>query len=102
ADRRVLDQRGPRPGRGARVRSLTAAALAGAAIVVTAQSPWTPQLTGAGARLRGISAVSDRVAWASGTGGTVLRTTNGGDTWTSVGVPNAAELDFRDVDAFSE
>jgi photosystem II stability/assembly factor-like uncharacterized protein len=84
------------------VRRLAAAALAGAAIVVAAQSPWTPQLTGASARLRGISAVSDRVAWASGTGGTVLRTTSGGDSWTSVGVPNAAELDFRDVDAFSE
>ena len=36
------------------------------------------------ARLRGISAVSARVAWASGAGGTVLRTTDGGDTWTTV------------------
>ena len=66
------------------------------------QLQWTPQLTSVDARLRGISAVSEKVAWASGTGGTVVRTTNGGDTWNAVVVPNAAQLDFRDVDAFSE
>lgn len=70
--------------------------------VVAFQLQWTPQLTSADARLRGVSAVTDKVAWASGTGGTVLRTTNGGDTWTAVSVPNAQALDFRDVDAFSD
>lgn len=76
-----------------------AAALIGA--VSIGAPAWTQQLTGVTARLRGISAVSDRVAWASGSGGTVLRTTNGGDTWTQVTVPDAGRLDFRDIDAFS-
>jgi photosystem II stability/assembly factor-like uncharacterized protein len=53
-------------------------------------------------RLRGISAVSGRVVWASGSGGTVLRTTNGGDSWMQVTVPDAGRLDFRDIDAFSD
>ena len=70
--------------------------------LVASQLQWTPQLTSVDARLRGISAVSEKVAWASGTGGTVVRTTNGGDTWIAVAVPNAAQLDFRDVDAFSD
>jgi photosystem II stability/assembly factor-like uncharacterized protein len=83
------------------VRALAIAGLA-FTVATTAQPGWTPQETGVTARLRGISAVSDTVAWASGTGGTVLRTTNGGETWASVNVQGAAELDFRDVDAFSD
>ena len=79
-------------------------AIAGLAVTLAAgaHAPWTPQQTGVTARLRGISAVSDTVAWASGTGGTVLRTTDGGDRWTAVDVQGAADLDFRDVDAFSD
>jgi photosystem II stability/assembly factor-like uncharacterized protein len=51
--------------------------------------------------LRGVSAVSHQVAWASGTHGTYLRTTDGGRTWTPAQVPNAGALDFRAVVAFS-
>jgi photosystem II stability/assembly factor-like uncharacterized protein len=51
--------------------------------------------------LRGASAVSKNIAWASGTHGTYLRTTNAGRTWTPAQVPNAAALDFRAVVAFS-
>jgi len=51
--------------------------------------------------LRGVSAVNAATVWASGTHGTFLRTTNGGDTWTSAQVPEAEKLDFRDVEAFS-
>ena len=40
------------------------------------------------------------MAWASGTGGTVLRTTDGGRTWRASVVPGADTLDFRDVHAF--
>ena len=83
---------------------MRALAIAGLAMTVAAgaQAPWTPQETGVTARLRGISVVSDRVAWASGTGGTVLRTMNGGETWAQLHVEGAANLDFRDVDAFSD
>ena len=72
-----------------------------AALAAAAPAAWVPQITGVDARLRGVSAVSDRVAWASGTAGTVLRTTDGGDSWTRLTVPGAEALDFRDVDAFS-
>jgi photosystem II stability/assembly factor-like uncharacterized protein len=51
--------------------------------------------------LRGVSAVSATVAWASGTRGTYLRTTDAGTTWTPAQVPGAEALDFRDVEAFS-
>lgn len=63
---------------------------------------WAAQQSGTTASLRGIRAVSGRVAWASGTGGTVLRTTDGGATWRADRVPGAAALDFRDVEAFDE
>lgn len=51
--------------------------------------------------LRGVSAVSKKVAWASGTHGTYLRTTDGGRTWMAGQVPEAGALDFRAVVAFS-
>jgi photosystem II stability/assembly factor-like uncharacterized protein len=61
---------------------------------------WQLTPTGSTARLRGLSAVSDSVAWASGSLGTVLRTTNGGATWQSVGPPGTSSLQFRDIEAF--
>ena len=51
--------------------------------------------------LRGVSAVSRQIAWASGTHGTYLRTVDGGRTWTPAQVPAAEALDFRAVAAFS-
>lgn len=51
--------------------------------------------------LRGVSAVSRQVAWASGTHGTYLRTVDGGRRWTPAQVPDAGSLDFRAVVAFS-
>ena len=63
---------------------------------------WEAQTSGVTTRLRGVSAVDGRVAWASGAGGTVLRTTDGGTTWHKLAVPDADRLDFRDVDAVSE
>jgi photosystem II stability/assembly factor-like uncharacterized protein len=51
--------------------------------------------------LRGVSAVSRAIAWASGTHGTYLRTIDAGRTWTPAQVPDTATLDFRAVVAFS-
>ena len=48
-------------------------------------------------QLRGISAVSSKVAWASGAKGTVLRTIDGGETWETLVIVGAESLDFRDV-----
>lgn len=80
---------------------MAALALAGS-IAAAAVPHWTPQTSGVTARLRGVSAVSDRVAWASGAGGTVLRTADGGATWQKLSIPEADKLDFRDIDAVSE
>ena len=66
-----------------------------------AQPRWTPQLTGVTARLRGLSVASDKVIWASGTSGTVVRTTDGGDSWDIRPIPGTEHLDFRDIDGFN-
>src|SRR5579862_609875 len=60
---------------------------------------WTAQVSGTKASLRGVSAVSARVVWASGTGGTYLRTADGGATWHAATVAGAGDLDFRSVHA---
>ncbi|MER5435509.1 oxidoreductase [Streptomyces sp. NPDC002588] len=51
-------------------------------------------------RFRGLSAVDRHTAWVAGTAGTVLRTTDGGASWRNVSPPGAADLQFRDVEAF--
>jgi photosystem II stability/assembly factor-like uncharacterized protein len=68
------------------------------AITLLSAPHWTTQHSGVTARLRGVSAVSDRIAWASGSAGTVLRTTDGGATWQKLTVTTET-LDFRDIDA---
>jgi photosystem II stability/assembly factor-like uncharacterized protein len=60
-------------------------------------SLWEGQTSGTQARLRGVSAVDLNVVWASGSGGTFLRTIDGGTNWRASVVPGATELDFRDV-----
>jgi photosystem II stability/assembly factor-like uncharacterized protein len=76
---------------------VAAALFTGAA---SASSPWVLQTSPAIERLRGVSAVSDTIAWASGNKGTVVRTIDGGTTWARVAVPDADALDFRDIEAF--
>jgi photosystem II stability/assembly factor-like uncharacterized protein len=61
-----------------------------------------PQNSGVDVQLRGISAVSDKVAWASGAKGTVLRTIDGGATWQRLEIVGAEALDFRDIQAFDQ
>ena len=71
-------------------------------ISLLVQTPsWTLQTTNVNARLRGVSAVNQRVAWASGSGSTVLRTNDGGATWKKLTVTSET-LDFRDIDAIDE
>jgi photosystem II stability/assembly factor-like uncharacterized protein len=71
----------------------------GAAHLPAPPLAWQPLTTGSKERLRGVSAVIDRTAWASGSRGTVLRTVDGGTTWTRLVVPEAGALDFRDIEA---
>lgn len=67
-------------------------------LIMMAAPRWTMQTSGVTVRLRGVSAVSERVAWASGAESTVLRTVDGGTTWQNLTVTSET-LDFRDVDA---
>ncbi|KAK2005888.1 oxidoreductase [Colletotrichum eremochloae] len=65
---------------------------------------WEILPTGSTQQFRGLSPVSDKIAWVSGTGGTVLRTVDGGASWESVGPELTgadSELQFRDIQAFS-
>jgi photosystem II stability/assembly factor-like uncharacterized protein len=80
------------------MRSLTLILLAASAI---AQSGPRIEFSHTTENLRGVSAVSRAVAWASGTHGTYLRTIDAGHTWTPAQVPDATNLDFRAVVAFS-
>jgi photosystem II stability/assembly factor-like uncharacterized protein len=68
--------------------------------VLSAHAQWQAQRSGTKASLRGLSVVNAQTAWASGTGGTVLRTTDGGRTWAALAVPGAESLDFRGIKAF--
>lgn len=58
--------------------------------------------SGNNSTIRGLSAVSDRVLWASGTGGHVGRSTDGGETWSWSQIPGFAKVDFRDIEAFDD
>ncbi len=77
--------------------SLTSALLALPCASALAQS-WHAESSGTGVELRGLSVVSESVAWASGAKGTVLRTTDGAH-WQVLQVADAGQLDFRDIHA---
>jgi hypothetical protein len=51
----------------------------------------TPQTSGTTARLIGVHAVNQNVAWVSGVDGTFAVTTDGGATWNAGVVPGAEE-----------
>jgi photosystem II stability/assembly factor-like uncharacterized protein len=60
--------------------------------------PWQIQNSGTTAALRGIHRVNSALAWASGAGGTVLTTVDGGIAWRVCAIaPGAERLDFRAV-----
>jgi photosystem II stability/assembly factor-like uncharacterized protein len=59
------------------------------------------QQSGTTNRLQAISPVNDDVVWASGVGGTFVRTTDGGRHWHAGVVPGAEALQFRDVHGVS-
>jgi len=71
-----------------------------AATTALAQTAPETRLSRITENLRGISAVTQKIAWASGTHGTYLRTTDG-HIWIPDHVPGAEALDFRGIVAFS-
>jgi len=65
-----------------------------------ANGQWVKQTANTTASFRGLSVVDEKVIWASGTEGTVIRTIDGGQHWNVIKVPDADKLDFRDIEAF--
>ena len=82
-----------------KVRMVAAGAVLLASGLVAAAQTWGVQTSGVTVTFRGVSAVDAQTAWVSGSGGTVLRTTDGGVTWANVSPAGAQKLDIRDVDA---
>ncbi len=58
--------------------------------------------SGSKASLRGLSVVNDEVVWVSGTGGSVGRSIDGGETWAWTTVKGFEKTDFRDIEAFDK
>jgi photosystem II stability/assembly factor-like uncharacterized protein len=92
--------------RGARAATLFLALTVGFVPVATASPAnrdpgfsWELTPTGSDARLRGLDVVNHRVVWTSGSGGTVLRTLDGGESWQDVSPPGTEALEFRDIEA---
>jgi photosystem II stability/assembly factor-like uncharacterized protein len=72
--------------------------------LAAATNPWWNILsTGVDANLRGIAVVvhrSSTIVWATGTKGTVLRSSDGGQTWNPVPIDGTEKLDFRGIQTF--
>lgn len=58
----------------------------------------TPLASGVEASFRGMAVRDSHEAWIAGSNGTVIRTTDAGNTWRRISVPEAEDLDFRDVE----
>lgn len=72
----------------------------GLAAVITFAGGWELQPIATRASFRGLSVVSPRIAWVSGSRATFVRTTDGGATWTVGSVAGRDSLDLRDIHAF--
>ena len=90
---RAPGRRGPAP----RAAGVACALLLITAAATGAQSPWQVVPSGTRVSLRGLSVVDDSVAWASGQRGTILRSVDGGKSWSVDTIPGAARLDVRAV-----
>jgi hypothetical protein len=78
-------------------------ALAALLTSITTQAQFQLQDSHTTASLRGIHSISNGVGWASGTEGTILRTTDEGATWQHCTTPPDGEkLDFRGIQAFDQ
>src|ERR1700743_3360466 len=53
----------------------------GLSVAAQENGPWEMQQSGTTAGLRGVDSIDGKIVWASGTGGTVLKTADGGAHW---------------------
>ncbi len=70
--------------------------------ISSANAQWKKYEVGTDASFRGLDVVNEKIVWASGSGGTVVRTIDGGKNWHVIKVPGGEKLDFRDIEAFDE
>ena len=52
--------------------------------------------------IRGLSVVTNKIVWMSGSEGTVGKSTDGGTTWKWIKVKGFEKTDFRDIEAFDD
>jgi photosystem II stability/assembly factor-like uncharacterized protein len=67
-----------------------------------ANAQWEKVAVPTTASLRGLSVVNEKVVWASGSAGTVIKTVDGGKNWAVMTVPGAESLDLRGIRAFDD
>lgn len=71
-------------------------------IVLSVQDPiWERQYDDTTSFFIGIHAVDTTTVWAAGSAGRVVKTMDGGASWSTMFVPGADTLQFRDVHAFN-
>lgn len=58
--------------------------------------------SGTNTSIRGLSVVTDRIIWASGSNGIVGKSLDSGYTWKWIQVKGFEKADFRDIEAFDE
>ncbi len=81
--------------------TLAIAAWLASTSTLAGQAPTTTELvSGTTALLQAVSAPSETVVWVSGHEGAVLKSEDGGETWTRRSVPSLDSLQFRDIHAF--
>lgn len=68
--------------------------------IFNVNAQWQKHAVETEASFRGLSVVNEKVIWASGTGGTFIKSIDGGKNWTVGKVAGAEKLDFRDIEAF--
>ncbi|MCA0376551.1 MAG: oxidoreductase [Gemmatimonadetes bacterium] len=87
-------------------RAAVSTCVAGIAMLPTALRAQAPVVTeqpfGVNTLVQAMHAVSDRVVWAAANNGVVLRTIDGGSTWTRLPAPGGDSLQYRDVHAASD
>lgn len=70
--------------------------------ITSVEVSFTNLTTNSDASLRGLFVVSENVIWASGSGGSVLISKNGGLNWKIIHVAGAETNDFRSIHAWDE
>jgi photosystem II stability/assembly factor-like uncharacterized protein len=82
------------------IRTPLATASLSIAALSSLGAQWQYVASGTTAELRGLTVACESVAWASGSRGTFLRSTDGGVTWHADSVAGATSFDFRAIHAF--